>query len=34
MEKIETCYQGRFWDHTKKEFVSWEELIKKEDDET
>ena len=22
-------YQGKFWDHTKKDFVSWSELIKK-----
>tara|TARA_B100001123_G_scaffold416684_1_gene518547 strand:- start:472 stop:759 length:288 start_codon:yes stop_codon:yes gene_type:complete len=29
MEKVETCYHGRFWDHTKKEFVSWNELMQK-----
>ncbi len=27
----EPCYQGKFWDHTKKDFVSWSELIKKDD---
>ena len=27
----EPCYQGKFWDHTKKDFVSWKEVIKKED---
>ena len=27
----ESYYQGKFWDHTKKDFVSWNELIKKED---
>ena len=30
-EEVEPCYQGRFWDHTKKDFVSWSELIKKDD---
>ena len=29
--KNEPCYQGRFWDNTKKDFVSWSELIKKDD---
>jgi len=23
---IETCYQGKFWDHTTNTFVRWNEL--------
>ena len=26
-EEVETCYQGKFWDHTTKTFVRWNELI-------
>ena len=25
-EEVETCYQGKFWDHTTKKLVRWNEL--------
>ena len=27
-EEVETCYQGKFWDHTTNTFVRWNELSK------
>ena len=27
--ETETYYQGKFWDHAKKDFVSWNEIVKK-----
>jgi len=25
-EEVETCYQGKFWDHNTKKLVKWDEL--------
>lgn len=25
-EEVEPCYQGKFWDNTKKKLVRWHEL--------
>ena len=27
-EEVETCYQGKFWDHTTNTLVRWNELSK------
>jgi len=26
MEEVETCYQGKFWDHRTKTFKTWKEI--------
>ena len=25
-QEVETCYQGKFWEHTTQTFKTWEEL--------
>ena len=25
-QEVETCYQGKFWEHTTKTFKTWKEL--------